>query len=117
MDFWARIKRYAPWMGVVLIALFLVIGSIRVAADKREAARQNTFAAYLERGVRTAADAAPEGAAVDAEPEERGQTLYAAPSGKRYHYDPRCPGKNSTEITWDEVTARGLTPCKKCVLS
>ena len=115
MNFWARIKRYAPWIGVLLIALFLVIGSIRVAADKREAAHQNTFAAYLEREAHTAADAAPSEAAADTETGEKG--LYASPSGKRYHYDPQCPGKNSPEITWDEVTARGLTPCKKCVLS
>ena len=40
--------------------------------------------------------------------------VYASPSGKRYHYDAVCPGKNGQEITWDEVERRGLTPCRKC---
>ena len=47
-------------------------------------------------------------------PSERAEHVYASPSGKRYHYDAACPGKNGQEITWDEVERRGLTPCKKC---
>lgn len=35
---------------------------------------------------------------------------------KKYHYEPNCAGKNSHEITWDEVERRGLDPCGKCVL-
>lgn len=34
---------------------------------------------------------------------------------KRYHYEAECAGKNSHEITWEEVTRRGLTPCNTCV--
>ena len=41
--------------------------------------------------------------------------IYAAPSGKRYHYDAACAGKNGQEITWAEAQQRGLTPCKNCV--
>ncbi len=35
---------------------------------------------------------------------------------KKYHYEPNCAGKYSHEITWEEVDARGLTPCGTCVL-
>lgn len=44
--------------------------------------------------------------------------VYATPSGKRYHYEEYCANgkkKNSVEITWDDVTRRGLTPCQTCV--
>ncbi len=33
---------------------------------------------------------------------------------KRYHYEADCAGKNSHEITWEEVKRRGLTACSKC---
>lgn len=35
---------------------------------------------------------------------------YRTPTGKRYHLDPNCGGKNSYRTT----NIRGLTPCKKC---
>lgn len=35
---------------------------------------------------------------------------------KKYHYEANCAGKNSHEITWDEVERRGLEPCGTCVL-
>ena len=34
----------------------------------------------------------------------------------KYHYEEHCAGKNSHEITWDEVVRRGLGPCGTCVL-
>lgn len=36
-------------------------------------------------------------------------------NSKRYHYEAECAGKYSHEIKWEEVTRRGLTPCKTCV--
>lgn len=41
--------------------------------------------------------------------------VYRTPSGKRYHISPTCGGENSYEVTLDEATEAGLTPCKKCV--
>lgn len=41
-------------------------------------------------------------------------SVYRTPTGKRYHYDPDCGGKNSYEITMQQATRAGLTPCKKC---
>lgn len=41
------------------------------------------------------------------------QTVYITPSGKRYHYLSTCGGKNSYEVSIDNV--RGRTPCQKCV--
>ena len=39
--------------------------------------------------------------------------VYITPSGKRYHYDPQCGGKNSYKVGINAVNGR--TPCKKCV--
>ena len=36
-------------------------------------------------------------------------------SSQRYHYEAKCAGKYSHEITWEEVFERNLTPCKTCV--
>lgn len=40
--------------------------------------------------------------------------IYRTPTGKRYHFDPGCGGKNSYAVTMSEALAAGLTPCKKC---
>lgn len=45
---------------------------------------------------------------------ENGSTVYRTPSGKRYHLDPDCGGKNSSATTLDSAKASGLTPCQKC---
>ncbi len=42
-------------------------------------------------------------------------TIYRTPTGKRYHLDKDCGGKNSYEVTIDEAINAGLTPCQKCV--
>ena len=39
--------------------------------------------------------------------------VYITPTGKRYHYDPQCGGKNSYKVGINAVNGR--TPCKKCV--
>lgn len=39
-----------------------------------------------------------------------GKYYYRTPTGKRYHLDPDCGGKNSTKTT----NISGLTPCAKC---
>ncbi len=43
-----------------------------------------------------------------------GKLVYRTPSGKRYHFDPDCGGKNSYQTTLDAAISSGLTPCKKC---
>lgn len=40
--------------------------------------------------------------------------IYRTPTGKRYHLDAQCGGKNSYEVTLDEALNAGLTPCSKC---
>ena len=42
-----------------------------------------------------------------------GREVYITPSGKKYHYDPQCGGKNSYKVGIDSVGGR--TPCQKCV--
>ncbi len=42
------------------------------------------------------------------------ETVYRTPSGKRYHLDPSCGGKNSYEVSYEDAVGAGLTPCKKC---
>lgn len=39
--------------------------------------------------------------------------VYITPSGKRYHYDPQCGGKNSYKVGINSVGGR--IPCQKCV--
>ena len=41
-------------------------------------------------------------------------TVYRTPSGKRYHLDPDCGGKNSYSVSLTEAKFAGLTPCLKC---
>ena len=40
--------------------------------------------------------------------------VYRTPSGKKYHFDAECGGKNSFKISIDEAKSAGLTPCSKC---
>ncbi len=42
------------------------------------------------------------------------ETVYITPTGKRYHLDPNCGGKNSRAATLNTAIQIGLTPCKKC---
>lgn len=50
----------------------------------------------------------------DNEPNSGGSAVYRTPSGKRYHFDPNCGGKNSFQTTLQKAKNAGLTPCKKC---
>ncbi|MBQ8893533.1 MAG: hypothetical protein IJ043_03895 [Clostridia bacterium] len=43
-----------------------------------------------------------------------GIMVYRTPSGKRYHLDPECGGKNSYSVSLQKAKNSGLTPCKKC---
>lgn len=110
-----RLARYGPRLGLLVITLFVVIGSVCVAAQQRQQYQRDTFDVYL---ADTAAARAERQAQLEvipaAQTAEEGR-IYAAPNGKRYHSDPQCPGKNSREITWDDAAQRGLTPCKRCV--
>lgn len=45
-----------------------------------------------------------------------GHVYTGGEKSKKYHYEEHCPGKNSHEITWDEVSERNLGPCGTCVL-
>ena len=109
-----KLARYAPRLGLLLIALFVLIGSAAVAVGQRQQYRRDTFDVYLaDTAAARAARQEQLEAIPAAQPEEH--PIYAAPSGKRYHNDPQCPGKNGCRITWEEAAERGLTPCKKCV--
>ena len=48
------------------------------------------------------------------QPNSGGSAVYRTPSGKRYHFDPNCGGKNSYQTTLQKAKNAGLTPCKKC---
>lgn len=110
------LRRWAPWMGVCAIVLFVVVGGAMETVQQREEYSAGAFAVYLEEAAaqRAAQPEAEETQTPSAAQTEGTQTVYATPSGKRYHLDSACPGENGREITWDEVAARGLTPCKKC---
>ena len=40
--------------------------------------------------------------------------VYRTPSGKRYHSDAQCGGKNSFSVTMTDALNARLTPCSKC---
>ena len=43
------------------------------------------------------------------------RVAYRTPSGKKYHSDAECGGKNSYSVTMEDAQEAGLTPCSKCV--
>lgn len=49
-----------------------------------------------------------------ADNEAAGTGVYRTPSGKRYHFDAECGGKNSFAVTMEKALNDGLTPCQKC---
>lgn len=51
----------------------------------------------------------------DEEIYDTGSGVYRTPTGKRYHFDPDCGGKNSYNVTMNQALAAGLTPCATCV--
>lgn len=61
---------------------------------------------------------ATEGSPADVPGKENyhGHVYTGGSTSKKYHYEQACPGKNSHEITWEEVESRGLEPCGTCVL-
>lgn len=135
-------EKYGPRIGILAIAAFAIISTTVVTLQRQEEVRRNSFSVYAamaeqrraenaersrladaesepsQGGVSTAAEAPEEQTVEDAPTETAAEPerhrIYASPSGKRYHYDAKCPGKNSAEITWDDAQQRGLTPCKKC---
>ncbi len=40
--------------------------------------------------------------------------VYRTPTGKRYHFDMKCGGENSYEVSLNDAKSAGLTPCSKC---
>lgn len=46
--------------------------------------------------------------------EDTSRTVYVTPSGKRYHFDPDCGGKNSSATTLNRAKSSGKAPCQKC---
>lgn len=94
----------------------------RLAAEQakkeaeEKAAREAAEKAAAEQAAKEAAEKAKaEQAAKEAAEKQtpsNGKTVYITPSGKRYHLDPDCGGKNSYAVDISEVGNR--TPCKKC---
>ena len=114
--------RCLPEIALCMLVCCMLTGYIVLHLEQKEQYRQDTFEVYLqEHGQQdSTAQTEPEVTVpqkgVTTPPDEAAlpEHVYASPSGKRYHYDAACPGKNGQEITWDEVERRGLTPCKKC---
>ena len=56
----------------------------------------------------------PSSEAEDSNIEAGKSGVYRTPSGKKYHLDAECGGKNSYSVTMEEALEKGLTPCSKC---
>lgn len=50
----------------------------------------------------------------DSNNENTSQGVYRTPSGKKYHFDAGCGGKNSYFVTMKDALNASLTPCSKC---
>lgn len=46
--------------------------------------------------------------------EQPKEKVYRTPTGKKYHFQIECGGKNSYETTLSEAISSGLSPCAKC---
>lgn len=44
----------------------------------------------------------------------KNQVVYTTPSGKCYHKNPNCGGKNAKKATLQQAENSGLRPCKRC---
>ena len=73
----------------------------------------STGASRLESGTVTT-DAVPQMVSNAADEKNIGSGAYRTPTGKRYHFDAECGGKNSYSVTMEEAIGAGLTPCAKC---
>lgn len=49
-----------------------------------------------------------------ADSEQSKEKVYRTPTGKRYHFQIECGGKNSYETTLPEAISDGLSACSKC---
>nr|WP_300129738.1 hypothetical protein [uncultured Butyricicoccus sp.] len=78
------------------------------AKAAEEAARQ----AEKEAAEQKAQEILKEASGEESAPQSSGQTVYITPSGKRYHLDPDCGGKNAHAVDISKVGSR--TPCQKC---
>lgn len=80
-------------------------------AEAERKAAEEAAAAQAAAEQQAAEEAAAAQAAAEQE-QSTGQTVYITPTGKRWHLDPDCGGKNSYPVDINDVGGR--TPCKKC---
>lgn len=130
------LHRCLPTIALCILLCCMLTGYAVLYMEQRAQYRWDTFDVYMQEHAQPSAETSPlpemQTAAVvpettdGADPEQETipeavtdmagspVQLYATPSGARYHYDAACPGENAQEITWDEASRRGLTPCKRC---
>lgn len=113
--------RCLPEIALCLLLCCVATGYIVLRVEQKAQYHRDTFEVYLQEHGQQAviaqtepAQAAQEEVTAPLEPSDA-EHIYAAPSGKRYHYDAACSGESGQEITWAEAQQRSLTPCKKCV--
>lgn len=88
----------------------------KVEAERKEAeakaAEEAAQQAEAEAAEQKAQEILKEASGEQSASESSGQTVYITPSGKRYHLDPDCAGKNAHAVDISNIGSR--TPCKKC---
>lgn len=77
---------------------YLAVGWYETASEAEKANKKNTTVTENNNTYNPGADG----------------NVYRTPSGKRYHLDPNCGGKNSYKTTLAAAKRAGLTPCSKC---
>ncbi|MBQ3111247.1 MAG: copper amine oxidase N-terminal domain-containing protein [Clostridia bacterium] len=94
---------YAPDGSVITVyksevAAYKNVGWYETASEAEKANKKNTTVTENNNTYNPGADG----------------NVYRTPSGKRYHFDPNCGGKNSYKTTLAAAKRAGLTPCSKC---
>ena len=89
-------------------------GDSRLEDD--EAAGTSAAAESTKSSAKSTTKAAAKTTAASAD-RESSVTVYRTSSGKRYHLDPDCGGKNSYAVSLQDAKDAGLTPCQKCAQS
>ncbi len=88
--------------------------SSTVSSSKDKSSKQSTSSKLNESQEITSSEVQSSEASIIQETEPASQIVYITPTGKRWHLEQNCAGKNATATTLEKAEEKSLTPCKKC---
>lgn len=85
-----------------------------VSSSKDKSSKQSTSSKLNESQEITSSEVQSSEVSIIQETEQKSQTVYITPAGKRWHLSQSCAGKNAAAVTLEKAEEKCLTPCKKC---